>query len=76
MEVQGCADWQHKQEKAIGQMSFASSSKFLGHYSPLSANRSLPDQSPGAFRGMGQVPWAVPSHRAQQKLRAKSSSMG
>lgn len=66
MEMQGCPDRQHKQEKAIGQMSFASSSKFLGHYSPLCANRSLPDQSPGAFRGTGQVQWAAPSHRAQQ----------
>lgn len=67
----GWPNQQHKQ-KAIGQMSFASSSKFLGHYSPLYTNRSLPDQSPRAFRGMGQVPWAVPSHTANShsELRA------
>lgn len=58
----GWPDPQHKQEKAIGQLSFASSSKFLGRYSPLSANRSLPGlkpESPSPIRGMGHVSQAV-----------------
>lgn len=58
----GWRDPQHKQEKAVGQVSFASLSKFLGHYSPVSANRSLPGlkpKNPLPFRGRGQVSWAA-----------------
>lgn len=43
-------------------MSFASLSKFLGCYSPLCANRSLPglkSKSPSHFRGTGHVPQAA-----------------
>lgn len=67
MEMQGWPDRQHKQEKAIGQMSFASSSKFLGHYSPSLQTGPYSDQSPREFRGMGQVPYIQHNSNSEQR---------